>query len=100
MQIAVSRNRHAHERAKECRVGIEQGCGKSALRDQILRAVEVLEQQVEQLGALKNSRLKEAPLVCWNQERNDVDLPGSICPQWIAVNVVGDAIFANAALSA
>ena len=67
MQIAVRGNRHAHQRPQKCGVGIEQRGRKVAVRHQVLRAVEVLEQQVQQLGALNDAGFDEAPLVRRNQ---------------------------------
>ena len=69
-----------------------------ALRHEVLRSVEILENQTQQLGALNDARFDETPLVRRNQQRNDVDFPRSICPERIAVDVVGDSVLANAAL--
>src|ERR1039458_1115381 len=99
MQIAVPGNTHAHQRPEKCGVGIEKSGRKVAMRHQVLRPVEILEEQIEQLGALNDARFDEAPLVRRNQQRNDIDLPGPACPEWIAVNVVRDPVLANAPLS-
>ena len=50
------------------------------MRDEILRAVKIFEQQIEQMGPLNDSRFNEAPLFRRNQERNDIDLPGRFAP--------------------
>ena len=54
--------------------------------------------QTQQLGALNDSRFDIAPFVGRNQERDNIDFPGTICAERIAVNVVGDAVLADAAL--
>ncbi len=66
----------------------------------LLRPVEILQNQIQQLGALNDAGFDESPFVGRNQERNDIDLPGPICPERIAVDVVRDSVLANAALGA
>ena len=67
MQIAVRGNRHAHERSEKCGVGIEKCGRKVAVRHQVLRAVEVLEEPIKQLCALNDASFYEAPFVGRNQ---------------------------------
>ncbi len=74
--------------------------GKCPLRHQVLCAVKILQQQVQQLGALNDACLDKPPLVRRNQQRDNIDLPRAIRSQWIAIDVVGDSVLANAALSA
>ena len=56
--------------------------------------------QAQQLRALNDSLLDIAPLVGGNEERDNIDFPGPICTEGITVDIVGDAIFANATLGA
>ena len=98
MQIAVGGNPHSYQWAKEGRVRVEKCSRKMALRHQILGPVKILEQQAEQLGALDDARFDESPLLGRNQQRKDIDLPGSIGSKRIAVNVVRDSVLANPAL--
>ena len=98
MQITVRRNWYANKRPKERGVCVEKRGRKVALRHEVLRSVEILEAQTQQLGALNDAGFDEAPIVRRNQQRNDVDLPRSICAERITVDVVGDSVLANAAL--
>ena len=50
------------------------------------------------MRALNDAGFDVAPLVRRNQQRNDIDLPGPIGPERIAVDVVRDPVLANAAL--
>jgi hypothetical protein len=70
------------------------------LVQQILGAVKVLKQAAQQPGALDDSRLNRAPLIGGNEKWNNVDLPGTIRAQRVAVNVVSDSVFADASLCA
>ncbi len=67
VQIAVGGNTHAHQRAEKCGVGVEKCGRKVAVRHQDLRPVEILKEQIEQLGPLNDARFDEAPLVRRNQ---------------------------------
>ena len=100
MQITVRGNKHAYQRAKECGVGVKKRGRKAALRQQLLRPVEILQNQAQQLGALNDAGFDVAPLVSRNQQRNDIDPPGPIGPEGIAVDVVRNSVFANTALGA
>ena len=58
MQIAMRGNAHAHQRPQKRRVRIQQRGRKLPVRDQLLRAVQVLKNQIQQLGALNNALLR------------------------------------------
>src|SRR5450631_491753 len=98
MQISVSGDAHAHQRAKKGGVCIKKFGGKVAVREKALRAVKILENETQQLCALDDPCLNIAPLVRRNQKWNDIDFPGPICSERIVVDVVCDAVLANAAL--
>src|ERR1035441_2391723 len=100
MQITLRGHLHAHQRTKERWVGIQQSCGKVPIRDEVLRTVKVLQNQVQQLGALYDALFDEPPLVRRNKEWDQVDLPGPICPERITINVVRDPVLANASFGA
>src|SRR5450631_1489729 len=94
----MRRDTYVYHRPEKRRIGVEELCGKVAILQERLRAVKILKNQTQQLGALNDSRLDSAPLVCGNQEWNNVDLPRSICPKRVAVDVVGDSVLTDAAL--
>src|SRR5580692_8695412 len=100
MQIAVRRNTDTNERAEKCRVGVKKPGRKVALRHQVLRSVNIFKKQTEQLCALNNSCFDIAPLVCRYQEWDNIDLPGAAGSERVAVDVIGDSVFANATLGA
>ncbi len=56
-----------YERPQKCGVGVEKCGRKVALRHQDLRPVEILEEQIEQLGSLNDAPFDVAPLVRRNQ---------------------------------
>ena len=90
-------NTNAYQGPKKRRVGVEKRGRKVATCHQGLRPVEILEDQTQQLGALNDAGFDVAPFVRRNQHRNDIDFPRPICPERIAVDVVCDAVLANAA---
>ncbi len=98
MQITVRGDTHSHQRAKKSGVGIEERGRKVAIRNEALRAVKILENETQQLGALNDARLYQAPFVGCNEKWNGIDFPGPVCSERIAVDVVCDAVLANAAL--
>ena len=99
MQIAMHRDLHTHHWPQKRRVPIQQRPGKVPARQQVLRAIKILQQTTQQPRTLSHSSLDEPPLFRFNQQRHNVRLPGSIRPQRIAINVVGNPILANAPFS-
>ena len=69
-----------------------------AAAQQILRAVDVLEHAVEQLGALRDAGLDLGPLGGCDQERQRVDFPRPVGALGVGIHVVGDAVLADLAL--
>src|SRR5271170_7264056 len=97
MKITVRGHPHAHHGPQESWVGIEELGRKVSIREEALRAVKILEYEAQQAGALNDAGFDQAPLVGRNQKRDSIDFPGPICSERIAVDVVGDAVLANAA---
>ena len=65
-----------------------------------MRTVNVAQNEAQQFGALNDTFFDKAPLVGRNEQRNEIDLPGTADALRIAVDVIGDAVFADAALGA
>ncbi len=63
-----------------------------AVREQLLRAVEIREHRVEQARALRDGRRDRSPLVRREDERQEIELPRPARPFRIGVDVVGDAV--------
>ncbi len=59
--------------------------------------MQIEQDQVEQPGPLDQSLFEAAPFVRRDDERHHVELPGTIDALGIAVDVVGDAVFADRA---
>ncbi len=100
VQITVRGNGYADQRPQKRGIGVEQRRGKTPLRHQVLRAVEIFEDEVQQLRALNDAGFEEAPFIGGDEKGNDVDLPRPVGSEGIAVDVVGDSVLANAALGA
>ena len=66
-----------------------------AAAQQFLRAVEVGENPVQQARALDEAGFEFAPFRRRNQQRDGIQIPRAVHAQRIAVDVVGDAVFAN-----
>ncbi len=66
--------------------------GHDALGDQVLGAVQVRQQGIEQLCALLHAGFDGAPFVGRDQQWQRIELPGPIAPLRVGVDVVGDAI--------
>src|ERR1035438_130717 len=96
MQITVRGDTHAHQRAKKSGVGVEERGRKVAIRNEALRAVKILENETQHLGKLNDARLYQAPFVGCNKKWNDIDFPGPVFTERIAVDVVCDAVLAHA----
>jgi hypothetical protein len=68
---------------------------QETLAQQALRAVEVGQDQVEQLGALRETGFERLPLARREEQRQGIELPGPVRAPRIAVHVVGDAVLAQ-----
>lgn len=76
---------------------IDEFHGQDALMDQLLFAVYVFEQQVEKSCALGEPGIDEFPVVARDEEGNIVEFPGAVEAIGIAVDIIGDAVFAEEA---
>src|SRR5205814_7577687 len=65
---------------------------------QALRAVQISKEEVEQPGSLDQTYFQDSPLRRGDQEGDGVELPGSVHPPGIAVDVVRDPVLANEVL--
>ena len=79
----------------EGRITEDQGGGEIAIEKQLLRAVEVGQDGVEQTSALDQAGFQVAPFGGRDQEWDSVQTPGAIGAQRIAVDVVGNAVFTD-----
>lgn len=82
-------------RAEEVRVGVDEFSGKVALADQILRAIAIVEDGVEEGGALGDGLIEKLPLVFGEDEGKRIEGPEALGPAGIAVDVVGDSVVAD-----
>ena len=64
----------------------------SAVRQQPLRAIEVVEQRVEQACTLNHARLDLAPLGGGQQDRQRIEYPGAIASLRIRIHIVSYAV--------
>ena len=84
--------------AQEAGVAEDQLGGQQPAAQQLAGAVEIGEDQVEQLGPLDHAELDAGPLVAGEQHRDRVEGPGSgrrgrgVAGIVLAVDVVGDAV--------
>src|SRR5580692_3989440 len=100
MKITVRWDPHTHQRSKKCRVCKKKRGRKMSTRQEVLRTVEILQKATQQPGALNDPRFDESPFFGRNQKWHNVDFPGSVYSERIAVYVVRDAVLANAAFGA
>ena len=63
---------------------------------QFLGAIEIGQNPVEKLGALDEAGFEAAPFGSGDQDRDGVEIPRAVHPQRVAVDVVGNAVLANA----
>ena len=67
-----------------------------AAAQQLLRAVKIGQYPVQKARPLDQAGFEFAPFGGRNQERDGIQIPRAVHAQRIAVNVVGDAVFADA----
>ena len=60
-----------------------------------MRAVKVRQDVVQQVRALDQAGFERIPLGGRNEERNRIQIPRAVHAERIAVDIVGDAVFAN-----
>ena len=101
VEVQVARLGHdAVAGAEERGVGKKEGGRDEAVAQQLLLAVGVGEDGVQQAGALDERRLQPAPLAAREDERDEVDFPTLSGRGRIGEDVVGDAHFAHAPVEA
>ena len=90
----LPRTGHAHlvARSQERRVTEHEGRRDQAALEQLAGAVEVGEDEIEELGPLVDPPLDGGPLLGRDDHRDGVDLPPAAAPLGVAVHVVGDAV--------
>jgi hypothetical protein len=81
-------------------VGEHEGRRDEAVAQQLLLAVGVGEDGVQQAGALDERRLQRAPLAAREDERDEVDFPPLSRRRRVGEDVVGDAHLAHAPVEA
>ena len=79
----------------ESRIAEDQGSGEITVEKQLLRTVKVGQDGVEQTSALDEAGFKVAPFRGRDEQRNGVQAPRTIGAQRIAVDIVGNAVFAD-----
>ena len=79
--------------AQERRIGLHEGRRHEPLADQRLRAVDVGDDALEQVGALHEAFFDVAPLFGGHGQRNEIELPGPLRLARLGEDVVGDAVF-------
>src|SRR4051794_17514314 len=99
MEIVSLRNVHARDRPKKLRIGEKKRWRYAPVFHKLLGPIKVREHKLQQLGALNNPGFDQSPLVCRDQQRYEIESPGTIRAEGIAVNVVSNAILPDAPLS-
>ena len=95
VQPDAARHWDADAGAQEARVAVDQRRRQQALAQQVLRAVEVAQDAVEQVRALRHCGLDFGPLLGRQEQRQDVEIPGAVDAARVRVDVVGDAVLAD-----
>ena len=73
----------------------EQLGGKAVLLEEVLRAVAIVEDQVEKGGSLGDCFFEEGPFVFGKNERHRVEGPKAFSTSGVAIDVVGDGVGAD-----
>ena len=79
---------------------MHQCAGQQAACEQLLRAVNVGHDAVEQAGALAHTGFDLAPVLRRHQHRKQVQRPRALWTVGIGIDVVGDTVVANLAVQA
>src|SRR5271163_459579 len=86
-------NRTAMAGAPKGRVAKYQRGGKIPVQQQLLGAVKIGKNGIEQTGTLDQSRFQIAPFRSWNEQRDRIQAPRAVSAQGIAIDVVADPVF-------
>ena len=91
----MRRRGQAVTRAPESGIGEHQGRREMAAAQQLLRAVKIRQNLVQQMRALYQAGFQRAPLRRRNQERDGIQTPRAVHSERIAIDIVGNAVFPN-----
>ena len=91
----MNRCGHTVTRPPESGVGENQRRREKAAAEQLLRAVEIRKDAVQEMRALYQARLEFIPLRRRNQERDGIQIPRAVHSERIAIDIVGNAVFPN-----
>ena len=94
-QVHAAHRLQALRRAEKAAVAEDHGRRNGAALQQRLRAVDVAEDAVEQVGALGDAGLDRIPFVGRQEQRQRVDFPRAVGSHGVVVDVVGDALLAD-----
>ena len=83
---------------QETGMTMDQRRRQQPLFEQLLLAIHIDQDMVQKRGSLDHRRLDSGPLAVWQDERQDVQIPGSLYAFVVGINVVSGAVFANLTL--
>ena len=89
MQVRALGDRDTREGPQKRRIREEQRRRNVTVDDQAAPAIDIREEKIEQLGPLNNSRLDEAPLLRWDQQRDWIDCQRPAGALRVGIDVVG-----------
>jgi hypothetical protein len=92
MQVLAAGRRAPAARAQIARIGIKQAGRQVPLAEKTLRAVDIGEDGVEQARALNGARLDRAPFGFRDDERDEIERPGTLDALGLAIDGVADAV--------
>ncbi len=95
MDVHALRWRHAHQRPQELRMAEHQMRRQMAVRDQLLRAVDILQDEVVQMRALHDRGRDRLPVRRVDDERHDIELPEARLSLGVVVHIIGHAVVAD-----
>ena len=95
MQMDTAGHTHAVCGAQKAAVPEDQRWRDQAVAQQVLVAVNIGKDAVENIRALGDALFDLAPFVRRDQHRQHVQIPGALLALRVGVNVVGHAVFAD-----
>jgi hypothetical protein len=98
VQIRCARGRNAVQGPQVAGVALHQRRRQQVAREQLLGSVHVGHDAIEQLRSLQHAGFDLAPAVRRDDQREQIERPGSLRPVGVGVHVVGDAVVAQLAL--
>src|ERR1017187_6594303 len=97
MQMTTLRWCYPSQRPQKSRICKEQGRRNVTVLNEFARSVDVTHKQIEQVRPLNDAGLDDTPLFRRNQQRNRIDGQRPFYTLRVRINVVGDAVLADAA---